>query len=253
LWSVDKFGNRIKQMSVNSPSMARAVAGKQAGVVDVYDNNGNLVPMTDAQRLAAGLPKASTEFSEQGPTVDMRNKAAIADRAAQAGNRVLQDLQDPKIRSLIGVVMGKAANWEDFLGMLPPELGETTQDLKSFSQFVGGQHPVRGLNALEAFEKAIGGIGQNPDTLASKINAQMKTSDFISNAGKFKPKRGVNGNGNGTAENPQITPAGGGNNNPPPTPQTHNFSLGAWKKANPTGDVNAAKAAALAQHMTVVD
>lgn len=247
LWSIDKAGNRIKQVSVTSPSLTRAVAGRQAGVVDVYDNDGNLIPMTDAQRLKAGLPKASTEFGEQGPTVDMRNKAAIADRAAQAGNRVLQDLQDPKIRALIGAAMGKAANWENFLGILPPELGETTQDLKSFSQFVGGQHPVRGLNALEAFEKSIGGIGQNPDTLAAKIQAQMKTSDFISNAGKFKPKRGPGGNGNGTADKPIVTPAGGG------PPQTHNFSLSAWQKANPGGDANAAKAAAVAQGYVVTN
>ncbi|HXM59439.1 MAG TPA: hypothetical protein VN950_01195 [Terriglobales bacterium] len=34
--------------------------------------------------------------------------------------------------------------------------------------------------------------------------------------------------------------------------QTHNFSLSAWQKANPTGDANAAKAAAQKQGLTVV-
>ncbi len=37
-----------------------------------------------------------------------------------------------------------------------------------------------------------------------------------------------------------------------PTAQTHNFSLSAWQKANPTGDANAAKAAAQKQGLTVV-
>jgi hypothetical protein len=41
---------------------------------------------------------------------------------------------------------------------------------------------------------------------------------------------------------------GDANNSPnAPAPQTHVFSLGAWKKANPNGDVNAAKVAAQAQ------
>lgn len=39
---------------------------------------------------------------------------------------------------------------------------------------------------------------------------------------------------------------------PGPTPDTHTFSLSAWKKANPTGDVKAAEAAAKAQRYTVV-
>jgi hypothetical protein len=37
-----------------------------------------------------------------------------------------------------------------------------------------------------------------------------------------------------------------------PSAQTHNFSLSAWQKANPTGDANAAKAAAQKQGLTVV-
>jgi hypothetical protein len=37
-----------------------------------------------------------------------------------------------------------------------------------------------------------------------------------------------------------------------PSVQTHNFSLSAWQKANPTGDANAAKAAAQKQGLTVV-
>jgi hypothetical protein len=36
------------------------------------------------------------------------------------------------------------------------------------------------------------------------------------------------------------------------TPQTHSFSLGAWQRANPRGDVNAARQAAIAQGYQVV-
>jgi hypothetical protein len=39
---------------------------------------------------------------------------------------------------------------------------------------------------------------------------------------------------------------------PTPTPQTHQFSLSAWQRANPQGDVNAAKQAAAAQGFKVV-
>jgi hypothetical protein len=37
-----------------------------------------------------------------------------------------------------------------------------------------------------------------------------------------------------------------------PTPQTHQFSLGAWRAANPKGDPNAAKAAAQQQGYQVI-
>jgi hypothetical protein len=42
----------------------------------------------------------------------------------------------------------------------------------------------------------------------------------------------------------QMRQQGGGQAKP--TPQTHTFSLSAWQKANPKGDVNAAKTAAQA-------
>jgi hypothetical protein len=41
--------------------------------------------------------------------------------------------------------------------------------------------------------------------------------------------------------------------NPPAAPQSHTFSLSAWQKANPTGDANAAKAAAQAQGYQVTN
>src|SRR5262249_22500887 len=55
LWVVDNTGRKLHQVSVSSPSLTRAVAGRQAGVTDVYDENGDLVPMTDAERLGRGL------------------------------------------------------------------------------------------------------------------------------------------------------------------------------------------------------
>ncbi len=197
MWSVDKAGNRIKRVTVSSPSVARANAFAEAkarntpvNVLDI-DENGNPImrAISQKEQLATGTPTASTENTVLGPTGDMRNKGAIAERARQAGQRVLEDLKDPNIAAKIGPLIGRAGNLENALGIMPPELAETAQDLKSFAQFVGGQHPVRGLNALEAFEKAIGGIGQDPATLIAKINSQMKTSDFVANQGVIKPNR----------------------------------------------------------------
>ena len=51
-----------------------------------------------------------------------------------------------------------------------------------------------------------------------------------------------------------LAPKTAGATPPPvPTPETHQWSASAWQKANPKGDVEAAKKAAIAQHYQVVE
>lgn len=232
MWSVDKAGNRIKRVTVSSPSVARAnafasakAANTPVNVLDI-DDNGNpiLRAISQKQQLESGTPTAQTENSILGPTGDMRNKAAIAGRAKQTGQRVLEDLKDPNIASKIGPLIGRAGTLENAIGTAPPELAETMQDIKSFAQFVGGQHPVRGLNALEAFEKSIGGINQTPESLAAKIKSQLMTSDFVENQGIIKPNRP------GAARKPAAQ--GGGT-----VPPAHTIQVGKQQyKYNGSGD-----------------
>lgn len=55
---VNKTAGTGRDLGLGAPS----VAARQAGVVDAVDSTGNVTPMTDAQRLALGAPRANTEL-----------------------------------------------------------------------------------------------------------------------------------------------------------------------------------------------
>lgn len=82
LWVIDRGGNRVKQISVSSPSIARGEAFARARAeytpVNVFDENGNLTAVSQAQQLQSGIPSAQTVFSEQGPTSQSRTMAQSA-------------------------------------------------------------------------------------------------------------------------------------------------------------------------------
>jgi hypothetical protein len=94
-------------------------------------------------------------------------------------------LQDPAIRGQLGPLLGRAKNFEEFIGNLPPELAEFGQDLNSYAAFQAGLHPVRGIGALEYFDKKLGGLGQTPEQLEGKLKSGEIVSQTVENlAGK---------------------------------------------------------------------
>lgn len=112
-----------------------------------------------------------------------------------------------------------------------PELAEIDSELRSFAALNPAMHGFRSTNALDTFEKIIGGLSKNPDAIIGSIRGILKTAGTLGTVG-------------GQA-------AQGGANNP--TPQTHIFSRSAYQKANPKGDVKKAEADAKAAKYTVVD
>lgn len=105
------------------------------------------------------------------PTGTQQDTAFRAQIGDGIRDKLLTELQDPAIRSQIGPLLGRAKNYEEFIGNLPANLAEFGQDLNSYAAFQAGLHPVKGIGALEYFDKKIGGLGQNPEQLEGKLRS----------------------------------------------------------------------------------
>lgn len=72
---VNKGQGTGKDLGLGSP----AATARQSGVVDAIDSNNNVVPMTDAQRLANGFPRAGTQLAVGKETNKVWEPALDAD------------------------------------------------------------------------------------------------------------------------------------------------------------------------------
>ena len=131
-----------------------------------------------------GETKAGPEnfVKPTGTQQDASFRAQVGDQLRQ---KLYTELQDPAIRGQLGPLLGRAKNFEEFIGNLPPELAEFGQDLNSYAAFQAGLHPVRGIGALEYFDKKLGGLGQTPEQLEGKLKSGEIVSQTVENlAGK---------------------------------------------------------------------
>ena len=120
------------------------------------------------------------------PTTQARDAATRAGIGENLESRIRQQLKDPAIRTQIGPLLGRAKNFQEFIGNLPPELSQFGNDLTSYAAFQAGMHPVRGIGALQYFDKVVGGLGQTPEQLEGKLNSGHAVAEDVKNAGKPK-------------------------------------------------------------------
>lgn len=120
------------------------------------------------------------------PTTQARDAATRAGIGEDLEGRIRQQLKDPAIRTQIGPLLGRAKNFQEFVGNLPPELSQFGNDLTSYAAFQAGMHPVRGIGALQYFDKVVGGLGQTPEQLEGKLNSGHAVAEDVKNAGKPK-------------------------------------------------------------------
>jgi hypothetical protein len=115
------------------------------------------------------------------PTTEMRNKASTAQSVIDTGNTLLQQLQDPTIRGQIGPVISRARSLEDFLGALPPQLAAFKTNMGSMAAFTAGLHPVRGIGAIQHFDRVFNGPGgvRSPEALEATIKQMADTASKI--------------------------------------------------------------------------
>jgi hypothetical protein len=191
LWVVDNTGRKLHQISVSSPSLTRAVNMRQSGVVDVYDENGDLVPMTDAERLKRGLPKAQTEFSQQGPTASTRTAGQAADAVASHIPGFKAAVARLQQRGELGPLAGRI---NEFLtkgyGGNDPDISEFLTTLKLLkSGAVRAHFGARGgAQILQSFDQTL-----NPAMTANALNGSIDAiGSFLNTYGdiaKFAPNR----------------------------------------------------------------
>lgn len=191
LWVVDNTGRRLHQISVSSPSMTRAVAGRQAGVVDVYDENGDLVPMTDAERLQRGLPKAQTEFSQQGPTAATRTAGQAAGAVASHIPEFKTAVDNLARKGELGPLMGRL---NEFLtkgyGGNDPDVANFLTTLKLLkSGAVRAHFGARGgAQILQSFDQTLN-PAMTPQAIKGSIDAIGTFLNTYGDIGKFQPNR----------------------------------------------------------------
>jgi hypothetical protein len=67
-------------------------------------------------------------------------------------------------------------------------------ELMSFAAMQPALHAFRSTNAMEAFEKMIGGLAKNPDSTIATINGLLKTPEAFTNLPNSNRKSTSGGN-----------------------------------------------------------
>lgn len=142
---------------------------------------------------------------------------------------------------LIGALNGRITQGKVGVGTDDPDIGYIEEALDNFGLATTGTHGTRAQAAREDARKALlNGFKNGPQATQQAIAAARESLSNLASAGK---PRGINGQPYVYKEQQPATA---------PQPASHSFSPSAWKAANPTGDVNAAIAAAKAQGYPVV-
>ena len=173
--------------------------------VSMYDENGNFTGWANPKSGRSVGPDA---FAAAGAIVGpgatpQKLPTATQDRAQQA--RAIGRAAPPLI-SEIQRLRSKIGNVNDYwkqITMGSPiadkELAGLAAELVSFAALQPAAHGSRGLQAIKAFEKAIGGIPKDPDALIAAIEGTVRTTGALippgpagqaaapAKAGGFKP------------------------------------------------------------------
>lgn len=162
-----------------------ALAGGNLGLrqkeymMHAFGTDGNGQALNGAFIGDDGNPIGTALQGNVKPTGQQRDAAGRAEIGEDLRGRILAQLKDPAIRSQLGPVLGRAHNFQEAVGNLPPELSGLATDLTSYAAFMAGQHPVRGIGALQYFDKVVGGLGQTPEQLEGKLQSGHSTAQDV--------------------------------------------------------------------------
>ena len=112
-------------------------------------------------------------ITPKGTSQQTQSRIDQARAIERASGPLIDDIN--RLRSKIG-------NFSDYWKQITmgspiadPELSELSAELVSFAALQPAAHGARGLQAIQAFEKAIGGIPKDPDALIGAIRGTSKT------------------------------------------------------------------------------
>lgn len=152
------------------------------------DAGGNELPgvLHDENGVAVG----STQAANMRPTATQKDAAGRAESMVDIQGRITKALADPEIQQYMGPVAGRVAEAAGQAGVLPEKVAKLRNDLVSYGAFQAGLHPVRGIGALQYFDKVMGGLGQTPEELMGKLSSNAETAGSVEKVGTMPTTAG---------------------------------------------------------------
>lgn len=143
-----------------------------------------------------GLPTVETLGGQKlgvSATGAFGHEAAQAGAVQRAGTDLISDIKANKDK------LGQISTWVEKYGLntpiADPTLAKLQAELGTFAALQPAMHGFRGGNALDTFEKIIGGLQKNPDATIASIEGILKTSSEITGQSRNKPAGGGNSGG----------------------------------------------------------
>jgi hypothetical protein len=129
----------------------------------------------------------AAQLQPQAKPLDAATKAKVNQAWVinQTGEKIKQTMQKPAVLREIGVLAGrKAEDWDRAIGTMSPEARGLYANLASFYSLQGFLHGWRAIRVKDEFQKAIGGMAQDPKTLIAGIEAMQELSKTFMELGK---------------------------------------------------------------------
>lgn len=252
--NLENMGLQRESQQLGIEAQRVEIAERTAQGLSAIENQ----PARIASELVRGQAAEQIRAQEAWEAAQLRNQQAAADRQARID--MATNSNDTK-RYVAQVRAMKASNpqafqqhQDQFYQQLRNHL---QQDNANYQKMLAAPAGVYTADQLEAERRRTEEHILDEMEVAQRVAAQSGYSDpwqtiYGPGAAKMQAKSNA-ANMSALPEAPKTAPK---TKRPspifPPRPATHQFSVSAWKAANPKGNVNAAKKAAQAQGYTVV-
>lgn len=179
----------LAQARLNSALQAHDIALQRLGLSEkeyearTHGTEGG-VALPGALVADNGQPVGTAFQQNVRPTGTQRDAAGRATTMLELDSRIRKALQNPELQKGVGPLAGRLSEIQNRMGTLPRDLAELKNDLVSYGAFQAGMHPVRGIGALEYFDKVMGGLGQTPEELTGKLDSNKATAKSVKKVGQ---------------------------------------------------------------------
>ncbi len=179
----------IAQQRIQGANNARSIAERRLALSEQREERmsfgtRNGEPLPGALLTDEGQPVGTGFQQNVRPTGTQKDAAGRAVTMEDLDKRIRASLSNPELAKGTGPLAGRLSEIEGRYGSLPHDLSELRNDLVSYGAFQAGLHPVRGIGALQYFDKVMGGLGQDPQELLGKLDSNLGTSKSVRKVGE---------------------------------------------------------------------
>lgn len=169
----------------NKPAIAKESSGLADAVIANPVLFGQLTPTAKEKIIPELQKRGFTDFAKP-PSATVENRLASAQAVQQTGNDIVSQLNDPKVRAMLGPALGRFNSLREFIGNPPPELSDLAGSIESYALANMGVHGMRSVQGAEQI-KALLDRKHTPESLIATINGLNRFSQhFLENE---DPKR----------------------------------------------------------------